>query len=373
MITNRPVWAEVDLLAIKHNIKEVRKLVGNKTIIMPIVKANAYGHGDIEISKVCLESGAERLAVATLEEAVHLRREGIKCPILVLGWTREEDYQIAIEKKITLTLFDLNEAELLNGCARKMNEKAQVHLKVDTGMGRLGIIVKDENLKIAQNIVSLPYLDVEGIYTHFASADEKDKTYSHIQLDKFLKFTQDLEEISGIKIKIKHAANSAATIDLPESRLDLVRPGIIIYGLSPFEGESKIDLKPAFTLKATISRVAKVPKGTKVSYGGIYEAVRETLVATLPIGYADGYRRSLSGKAKVVIKDKVCPIIGRICMDQCMADVTGVPDVKMGDEVILIGNGNTNSISVDEIAVMLGSINHEVLCMLSPRIPRKYV
>ncbi|WP_084053071.1 alanine racemase [Desulfonispora thiosulfatigenes] len=375
MITNRPVWAEIDLEAIKHNVREIRKIVGDKRIIMPIVKANGYGHGDIEVSKACLESGAERVAVATLEEAVHLRNEEIVAPILVLGWTRPEDYHIAIKEQITLTLFDLDEVIVLNDVARGLSQKAIIHLKVDTGMGRLGIVVKNENLKTAANILNLPYLDVEGIYTHFAMADEQDKTYSRMQLKKFLDFTTEIEEMANKKIPIKHAANSAAIVDFAEGHLDLVRPGIIMYGLSPIKDISldKLNLKPPFTLKATISRVAKFPEGTKISYGGIFTAKREIIVATVPIGYADGYTRALSGKAKVLVKDTVCPVIGRICMDQCMVDVTDIPDVKVGDEVILIGKGINNQITIDEIADMLGSINHEVICMLSPRIPRKYI
>ena len=375
MITNRPVWAEIDLEAIKHNVKEIRKIVGEKRIIMPIVKANGYGHGDIAMSKACLESGAERVAVATLGEAMHLRDEGIVAPILVLGWTRPEDYPVAIKEDVILTLFDLDEVVILNEVAKGLNQKATIHLKVDTGMRRLGIIVKKENLQKAASILNLPFLNIEGIYTHFAKADETDQVYSRMQLKEFLNFTKELEQLANKKIPIKHAANSAAIIDFPESHLDLVRPGIIMYGLSPSKTISldKVNLKSPFTLKATISRVAKFPKGTKISYGGIFTADKEIVVATIPIGYADGYTRALTGKVSILVNDTICPVVGRICMDQCMVDVTDIPDVKMGDEVILIGEGKKNQITIEEIADMLGSINHEVICMLSPRIPRKYI
>jgi alanine racemase len=371
---SRPVWAEINLKAIKHNLLEVRRLVGEKKI-MAVVKANAYGHGAFEVSRACLEAGAERLAVAILNEAVELRSKGIASSIMVLGWTPVEDYPRAIENNIILTIFNLEEAKKLNETARALGKKIKIHLKVDTGMTRIGLVANGENVNKAQEIINLSNLIVEGIFTHLAKADELDKSYSYWQLERFLEFVNKLERAANYNIPLKHVANSAAIIDLPEAHLDLVRPGIMLYGLKPsFEVDlSKVDLWPALALKARVSRVEKFPKGTQVSYGGIFTAERETIVASLPIGYADGYTRILTGKAEVLYKNQRFPVIGKICMDQCMVDVTFGPEIKPGDEFILIGNGQKYNISVDEIAHMLGTINYEVVCMISSRVPRIYI
>ncbi|KJS79884.1 MAG: alanine racemase [Peptococcaceae bacterium BICA1-8] len=373
-MNSRPVWAEIDLKAIQNNLLEVRKLVGTK-IIMAVVKANAYGHGALEVSKACLAQGADRLAVAILNEAVFLRQGGIQCPLMVLGWTPIEDYQRALENNIILTIYNLEEARRLNQQAAAMNKKATVHIKVDSGMTRVGLVPSVESLNNAQEILAMQNLEVEGIFTHLAKADELDKTYSHGQLKRFLEFAQLLEEKSNQQIPIKHAANSAAIIDLPEAYLDLVRPGIMLYGLKP-SGEvnlSRVDLKPAMTLKARTSRVEIFPKGTRVSYGGIFTAAQETVIASLPIGYADGYTRLLTGKGEVLYQNQRFPIIGRICMDQCMVDVTSGSSVELGDEFILMGKGQKDSISADEIAEKLGTINYEIVCMISDRVPRIYI
>lgn len=374
MWTHRPVWAEIDLKAIEHNIDEIRNLVGQEKKIMAIVKANAYGHGALEVSRTCLSKGVDSFAVATLEEAYQLRKSGIDCPILVLGWSLVEDYAQAIEHDIDLTIFDLEEAKLLNEKAKEMGRKARYHLKVDTGMGRIGLVARQENVSVAEKILSLPYLEIEGIYTHFSKADEKDKTYSYQQLKRFLNFIDQVEKVSGKIIPLKHAANSAAIIDMPESHLDMVRAGIILYGLKPSNevNLTKINLEPAFNLKAKISRVEQFPPQTKISYGGKFITKEETIIVTLPIGYADGYTRRLSNKGEVLIRDVKCPIVGTICMDQLMVDATKVPQVKKGEEVILLGKGNNNYISADELAVKMETINYEVLTMLSERIPRKY-
>lgn len=371
----QPVWIEIDTKAIRHNFLEVKRLVGSQTKIMAVVKADAYGHGAFQVGKVCLEAGADRLAVANLQEAIMLRKQGITCPIMVLGWTPPENYQQALDNEIILTMYDVHEAEQLNALAESRGEKALIHLKIDTGMSRLGLVANEDNIKQAAIIMGLSFVNVEGIYTHFSKADEKDKAYSHWQLNRFLDFTAKLEENTGRKIPLKHAANSAAIIDLPEAHLDLVRPGIILYGLKPSSEVdlSRIDLRPAFSLKARVTRVAKFPPGTQVSYGGIFTTQRETLVASLPLGYADGYTRLLTGKAEVLGKGQRLPVIGKICMDQCMIDITDSPEIKKGDVVILIGKGEKDEITVDEIAYKLGTINYEVICMFSSRIPRVYI
>jgi len=372
---SRPVWVEINLNAIKHNLLEVRKLVGEERQVMAVVKANAYGHGAFEVGKACLEAGAERLAVAILNEAIELRNKGITCPIMVLGWTPVEDYQKALENDIILTIYNKEEAKELDRFAGDLGKKALVHLKVDTGMTRIGIVASAENVQDAEEIINLSHVFVEGIYTHLAKADEPDKTYSLWQLERFFDFIDRIEEGTKRSIPLKHAANSASIIDLPQAHLDLVRPGIILYGLSPSPDVdlSKVDLWPAFTLKAKVSRVEKFSVGTKVSYGGIFTTERETIIASLPLGYADGYTRLLSGKAEVLYKDYRFPVIGRICMDQCMVDVTLGTMVKQGDEFILIGRGQNDSISIDEIAHKLGTINYEIVCMISSRVPRVYI
>ena len=370
----RPVWAEVDLAAIKHNFNQVKKLIKPTTKVMAIVKANGYGHGAFEVGRAALEAGADYLGVAFLEEALKLRTEGLICPIMLLGWTPPEEYPRALENRIILTIYNLSEARILNQVAGEMGIQAQVHLKIDTGMSRIGILAKDENIQQAMEIINLEHIWVDGIFTHLSKADERDKSYAYLQLERFKNFTTKLEQKIGRKIPLKHAANSAAIIDLPEAHLDLVRPGIILYGLKPSleVNLDKINLKPALSLKARITRVERFPEETMVGYGGTYKTQRQTIIATIPIGYADGYTRLLSNKAQVLINQKKHPVIGKICMDQCMVDVTEQSQVKVGDEVILIGKDQDSSISMDEIAYQLGTINYEIACMISERVPRIY-
>jgi len=371
---SRPVWAEIDLVAIRHNLLEVRRLVGPKKI-MAVVKANAYGHGALEVGQICLNAGAERLAVAILNEAVSLRQGGIKSPIMILGWTPVEDYRRALENNIILTIYNLEEARQLNEQAKSMGKKATIHLKVDTGMTRIGLVPSEESVNTALEIMGLENLEVEGIFTHLSKADELDKTYSYRQLERFWDFVEKIEKGAKKQIPIKHAANSAAIIDLPEAHLDMVRPGIMLYGLKPSSqvNLSKVDLRQAMTLKARVSRVEKFAAGTRVSYGGIFTTARETVIASLPLGYADGYSRFLTGKGEALYEGQRFPIIGRICMDQCMIDVTSGPVIKPGDEFILMGSGKNDCISVDEIAEKLGTINYEVVCMISARVPRVFI
>lgn len=370
----RPVWAEIDLSAIKHNFNQVKNLVKPTTKIMAIVKANGYGHGAFEVGRAVLEAGADCLAVAFLEEALELRAKGLTCPIILLGWTPPGEYFRALENRLILTLYDVNEAQILNKVAGEMGIQAQIHLKIDTGMSRIGILAKDENIPLAMEIINLEHIGVEGIFTHLSKADERDKSYAYLQLARFKNFTEKLEQQIGRRIPLKHAANSAAILDLPEAHLDLVRPGIILYGLKPSSEVNldKINLRPALSLKARISRVEGFPQDTMVSYGGTYKTQGQAIIATIPIGYADGYTRLLSNKAQVLINQKRYPVVGKICMDQCMIDITGQSRVKVGDEVILIGKDQKPAISMDEIADQLGTINYEIACMISDRVPRRY-
>ena len=370
----RPVWAEIDLDSLAHNIKEVRRITNKEAIVTAVVKANAYGHGSIEAAKVFLENGANRLAVATLSEAVELRRADIDAPILILGYTPDSQHKIAVENDIIEAIYTLESAEKLSQVAGNLNKKAKVHIKVDSGMGRIGFPPVDSSIDKIEKISKLPNLEIEGIFTHFAKADEVDKAYTGKQFKNYKWVIEKLED-KNIQIPITHVSNSAATIDLPEYNLDMVRGGIMIYGLYPSDevDKEKVSLKPAMTLKAKISHLKEVPEGTGISYGQIFVTKRKSKIATIPIGYADGFTRLLTSKAEVAIKGKRAPIVGKICMDQCMIDVTDIEDVKVGDEVVLFGDGTNGVPHIDEVAEKLGTINYEIVCMVGRRVPRVYI
>lgn len=370
----RPVWAEIDLDSLAHNIKEVRRITNKEAIVTAVVKANAYGHGSIEAAKVFLENGANRLAVATLSEAVELRRADIDAPILILGYTPDSQHKIAVENDIIEAIYTLESAEKLSQVAGNLNKKAKVHIKVDSGMGRIGFPPVDSSIDKIEKISKLPNLEIEGIFTHFAKADEVDKAYTGKQFKNYKWVIEKLKD-KNIQIPIKHVSNSAATIDLPEYNLNMVRGGIMIYGLYPSDevDKEKVSLKPAMTLKAKISHLKEVPEGTGISYGQIFVTKRKSKIATIPIGYADGFTRLLTSKAEVAIKGKRAPIVGKICMDQCMIDVTDIEDVKVGDEVVLFGDGTNGVPHIDEVAEKLGTINYEIVCMVGRRVPRVYI
>lgn len=369
----RPVWAEIDLSAIENNIREIRRLTKPSAKVMAVVKANAYGHGAVEVSKTVLTNGADWLAVALLQEAVELREAGFSVPILILGYTPLEQMELVITNDLRQTIYSLEQAEALSSAAGKAGRKATVHIKVDTGMGRIGFLPKQESIDSIIKIARLPHLEVEGIYTHFAIADAEDKDYSIEQLQYFQWLLDQLAK-SGLHISIRHAANSAGLIDLPEAHFDLVRPGLILYGMYPSNEvqKTKLFLRQAMSLKAEVSYVKQVAKGTAISYGCTFVTARHSQIASLPLGYADGYTRLLSNNTDVLIKGKRAPIVGRVCMDQCMIDVTGFEDVAMGDEVVLMGRQENEFISAEEIASRIGTINYEVVCMFSSRVPRVY-
>ncbi|ADI02539.1 alanine racemase [Syntrophothermus lipocalidus] len=369
----RPTWAEVDLGAVAHNLKELRNLLVGTARLMPVVKANAYGHGILEVARTCVEEGAEFLAVALLDEALLLKEAGINRPrILVLGATSEEGAQEAVKQGVRLTCFDRRLAEAVSRVACKLQKPGYIHIKIDTGMGRLGFYPDERALADIEEFLRLPGLEVEGIFTHFAAADAADKSYTEWQLRRFLDFVGELEQ-KGVKIPLKHAANSAALIDLPSAHLDLVRPGISVYGLWPSDEVANrcLNLIPAMRLLSRIVMLKDLPPGHAVSYGCTYITTRTTKVATVPIGYADGYSRLLSGKVHAVVRGKRVCGIGRICMDQCMFDVSEVEGVREGDEVILFGRPE-DGVTADELASLIGTINYEIVCMLGPRIPRIY-
>lgn len=370
----RPVWAEINLDNLAHNIKEVRKVTRKEAKIMAVVKADGYGHGAIMAAKTFLQNGGDRLAVATLSEAIELRRAGITEPLLILGYTPTYQADKVLEKDIVQTVYNYEQAKVISDVAKSINKTGKIHIKIDTGMSRLGFMVTDESVMEIINIYELPNIEVEGIFTHFAVADERDKKVTKEQFNKFDWLVKKLEG-HGVKIPIKHVSNSAAIIDLPEYNLDMVRAGIMLYGLYPSHevNKSRVNLKPAMTLKAKISHIKDVPKGTGVSYGHIHVTEQASKIGTLPIGYADGFTRMLTNKGEAGIKGERAPIVGRICMDQCMIDISHIKNVNVGDEVILFGDGKDNSPHIDDVAEKLGTINYEIVCMVSKRVPRVYI
>ncbi|MBV1820937.1 alanine racemase [Clostridium cochlearium] len=370
----RPVWAEIDLDKLAYNMQQIKNLCKSKEIIA-VVKADAYGHGALDIAPILLESGATRLAVAVLNEGIELRRGGIDAPIMVLGFTPDSLIETALKYNIEQTVYSYEIAKQISDVARKSNMLAKIHIALDTGMGRIGFLPSKESIEEISRLSKLPNIQIEGIFSHFASADEKDKTYTKLQFNKFLWVCNNLQE-RGIDIKVRHIANSAAIIDMPELHLEGVRPGIIMYGYYPSSevNKERLDLKPVMSLKTTIVHIKNMEKGKYISYGREFKTEKESIIATLPVGYADGYNRSLYNKGgKVILKEQLAPLAGRVCMDQCMIDVSHIKDVKIGDEVILMGEDKGIKMTAEEIGNLLGTINYEVTCMISKRVPRVYI
>ncbi|MFZ5969467.1 MAG: alanine racemase [Bacillota bacterium] len=369
----RPVWAEINLDNLAHNMREVKRITKPGVIVTGVIKADGYGHGASVIAQTLLENGADRVAVATLSEALALRNVYPDVPILILGYTPENQSEEVIKGNIIQTVYTIDQAKAFSDRAMAMDRTVILHIKIDTGMSRLGMKPDNGTIEAIKEIMKLPNIYIEGIFTHFAVADEADKTFTHTQYEKFTMLCQQLQN-EGITIPIKHVSNSAAIIDLQEMNLDMVRAGIMLYGLYPSDDVHKenIQLKEVMSLKAKISHVKELPSGVGVSYGLTYVTDEITKIATLPIGYADGFTRMLTGKAEALVKGHKVPVIGRICMDQCMLDVTPIEDVQQGDEVILMGTDGVNTISIDEVAKKLGTINYEVVCMVGKRVPRVY-
>lgn len=368
---NKRAWAEIDLDAVANNIREIRRITSPDAKIMGVVKADGYGHGFVEITKTILSNGADYLAVATLEEAVQLRKRKFSVPILILGATEDAAADDLVEYDVMPTVFTYGFASLLSQAAVKKGKTAKIHIKLDTGMSRIGFLCSENSIDEIIKISQLDNIEIEGIFSHLSCSDETDRSYTEMQFEKFMDMCGKLEK-RGLNIPIKHICNSAGIMMYPEMHLDMVRPGIIIYGLYPSEDvdKTKLSLKPAMTLKAKITMVKEVNEGVGVSYGKTYITNRTTKIATVPIGYADGYMRLLSGKAKMIYGEACVDVIGRICMDQCMIDVTNVNNISIGDEVIIFGSG---IITADTVAGWLGAINYEIVCMIGRRIPRIYV
>lgn len=370
---HRPVWEEVNLDNLANNMKNIRARVKSKELFA-VVKADAYGHGAVEAAPVLLENGATRLAIAVSSEGVELRKAGLECPIMILGYTPETLFADILEYDLEPTLFGYEYAEKLSKAAAAAGKTVKIHIKVDTGMGRIGFLPNEESIAEAVKISKLPNLEIEGLFSHFSTADELNKEYSNYQYKKYTWFMERLLE-NGVKINIRDIDNSAAIMDLPETNLDGVRPGIIMYGYYPSSevDKSVLDIKPVMTLKACLLHVKTLEEGQYIGYGRKFKTERKSVIGTIGIGYADGYTRMLSKKAKVIVNGKFAPVVGNICMDQCMIDLTDAGEVKAGDEVILMGTDGTLKFDADDIAPLLGTINYEVLCMIGRRVPRVYI
>ena len=370
-MTHRATWAEVDLGAIRYNYKQIKKMVGSQSSILVIVKGNAYGHGMFEAAKTLETVGADFFGVATLDEAIYLREKKIKTPILVLGSVLPKEVEPAVKNDVTLTLCYMELANVIDRAAAKLKKKANVHIKIDTGMGRIGVWHEGAFDFVRDVISNFKNIHVEGIYTHFSVAG-RDEFFTTYQLDSFTALLEELKHL-GIEIPYRHAANSIATVALKKAHLNLVRPGIVIYGMYPKRSfVNKFHLKPAMALKTKIVFLKKTQPGMSISYGRTYITQKPTVIATLPIGYADGYGRILSNKARVLVRGQKAPVVGKVTMDQTMIDVGHVEGVKLGDEVVLIGKQGGNEIRCEELARLAGTIPYEIVCSISNRVPRIY-
>ena len=366
------VYAEINLDAIVKNVDNLMALTKENTGALAVVKADGYGHGDVAVAKAVAQK-VTGYAVATLEEAVNLRENGVKKPILVLGYVDPYEFDILVSYEITATVFDVETAQLLADAARVQKKQAHCHIKVDTGMRRIGLEPDENGIAIVKQITALKELSADGIFTHFAASDETDKTSAEHQFKLFTDFTGRLEK-EGIHFTYRHCANSAAVIDMPQVDLDMVRLGIAMYGMYPSDEvkKEKVELFPALDLKSHITMVKEIPAGEKVSYGGTFTTTRTTKLATVSVGYGDGYPRALSSKGYVLVRGQKAPIVGRVCMDQMMVDVTDIENVTRADIVTLIGKDGDAEITVEEIAALAGTFNYEFVCDLGKRIPRSY-
>ncbi len=402
----RPTWLEVDLDAIAYNVRQIKQLVGEGVALMAVLKADGYGHGAVKVARTALNNGASHCGVASLNEATALRAANIDEPILILGYTPAWLAREALMRDVTVTLYDMDTARAFSRAALELRRTARVHVKVDTGMGRLGLL-PDQAPAFIHALTELPGIQIDGIFTHFCCADT-DPAYTR---EQFARFLSVLKEIAALELQIKgmpnagpqtpkadlgsaglirhsstlahhslisyfHAANSAATLTLPETRLNMVRVGLAIYGLSPFSPapappqEQALQLRPALAWKTTVAQVKRLPAGYPVSYGATYRCPGDRDIAVIPVGYADGFRRAPANFGEVLVRGKRAPIVGRVCMDQTMIDVTDVPGVRIGDEVVLIGRQGAHAITTEDIAARIGTINYEVISAILPRVPR---
>ena len=375
MKTYSRVYAKIDLDAIAYNMEQMKQNIRPETKVMAVIKADGYGHGAVQIAEMM-----ERwnyiwgFAVATLDEAVVLRTEGIQKPILVLGCVFPDQYMEMLKHEIRMNIYTEEMAESISRMAAREGKTAYMHIKLDTGMSRLGFGINEQSAETIKRISKMPNVNMEGIFTHFTKADEKDKSFTKKQIQEFVWMTERLKE-KNVRFTYEHCSNSAGIIDVPEANFDIVRAGISTYGLYPSEEVDKtnVKLKPALALKSHVAFVKEIERGTPVSYGGTFVAKEKMKIATIPVGYADGYPRSLSNKGYVLIRGKKAPILGRVCMDQFMVDVTQIESVSFGDKVTMIGKDGNEILPVEVLSELSGRFNYEFVCDLGKRIPRVYV
>lgn len=368
--TIAPTWVEVNLDNLRFNLEGVRKLIKKDVKVCCVLKANSYPAGSVEVAEVLEKEKVDYFAVARPEEGLELRQSGVTTPIMVLGYTKEDSVKEALIDNLELTVYTYDTAAMIDKIAADLKLKAKIHIKIDTGMNRIGFKPTEKSIEDIVRIDKLENTDIIGVYTHFAAADETDKSSAQMQLKNYLFVVNDLED-KGIKIPIKHASNSAAIIDMPEANFDMVRPGIMLYGHYPSDDvfKDRVELKPLLKFKSTITNIKQVEKGDGISYGFTYVADKSETIVTVAAGYADGFTR-LQKNPKVLIKGELCNVVGRICMDQLMVRLDKDIDIKVGDEVILFGEGEATA---ERIAKDLGTINYEVLCMVSRRVDRVYM
>jgi alanine racemase len=384
-LDNPITWAEIDLNAYAHNIRELKRITQPPARLMAVVKANGYGHGAVEVAREALQHGAQYLGVARINEALPLRQAGIEAPILIFGYSPPDLAPLLIDYELTQTVYSLSTASALSEQATRKGKKINIHLKMDSGMGRLGLLLVPANgnpddiatqnsVREIEAISRLRGLTVEGIFTHFATADSADKSYADLQLDRFMHLLNCLQK-EGLEPPVRHTANSGALIDMPDSHLDMVRPGIATYGLHPSDEVNKriVDLKPVMTLKSRIIHLKRVPPGFNISYGITFQTKNHTTIATVPVGYADGFNRLLSSRGHMLVNGQRVPIVGRVCMDLTMLDVGGIPEVALEDEVVVFGEQGNEAVTADEIASSLDTINYEVVSTITGRVPRVYL
>lgn len=363
---------EVDLDNIAYNIRQIRQRITSVSKMMAVVKADGYNHGIIEVAEIAIKNAVDWLGVAELKEAVILREAGIQLPILVLGMCSPTQAGQVVRYGLSQTVCDHQLVKALSAEAQSLGQVARVHVKVDTGMGRLGLLPR-EAVSFVEEIVDCQSIAVEGIFTHFSTAHEKDKSHTKLQVKRFTEVITALEK-KGIDIPIKHAANSAAVLDIPSAYFDLVRIGIMLYGLYPSSQVSRsIHLRPALSFRTQVVYLKTVPVGFGIGYGRTFVTRRKTRIATLPVGYAHGYNRALSGKGEVLIEGKRAPVLGTVCMNMTLVDVSHIPGVKVGDEAVLFGKQEGAEITVDELALKIGTISHEILCNVNREVPRIYI
>ena len=367
-------WAEIDLDALTYNMKNIRQKVGEKVKICAVVKANAYGHSVEDLAEIMKEDGADQFAVSSLDEALELRQYEPDTDILVLGNIPYGTEEISVEADLQHAVTSLEKARLLSEAAVKTGRTVRIHIKADTGMTRIGLSPDDEGADEAAAIAALPGVRIEGLFTHFATADERDKTRAVRQHRRFLEFSEKLHE-RGIHPEIVHAANSAAIMEMPETYHDMVRPGIILYGIYPSAecDRDQLDLRPVMSFKTRIVHVKTLKEEREISYGGHYTSVPGDQIGTIAAGYADGYTRAQSGRAEVLFRGKRVKVLGNICMDQCMIDLNGFEDVKIGEEVVLFGRQGDEYISADEVGERYHTIGYEVVCAVNRRVPRFFI